>query len=167
MTCRVFFALWPDDDTRARLGKLQSRFADGRRIPASNFHLTLAFLGEQPAERVAALRSFPMRWTGFDCMLTLDKLGYFARQRVIWAGCTAAPDCLLQLQEDLMAAVDAQGITLPERAAVFIPHVSLLRNAVCVPSPEMPAIRWRAQKMVLAQSVTGQGGVCYRVLAES
>ena len=45
---RLFYALWPDQATRAALMRLQSGLA-GRRIAPGNLHLTLAFLGMQPS----------------------------------------------------------------------------------------------------------------------
>ena len=48
---RLFFALWPDGDTRKAINGLARpavRRAGGRPVPARHFHMTLAFLGEVP-----------------------------------------------------------------------------------------------------------------------
>ena len=57
-TARVFFALWPDADARVALAALAREIAartKGRAPPAANLHMTLAFIGEVPPERIGAL----------------------------------------------------------------------------------------------------------------
>src|SRR5437667_76833 len=49
---RLFYALWPDAATRAALTRLQLAVR-GRNMRPENFHLTLAFLGEQPIRSLA------------------------------------------------------------------------------------------------------------------
>ena len=65
---RLFFALWPDDDTRhalARLAKTRLPSGSGRLVAAQNIHLTVAFLGAVDAgfrenvERAAGSLSAP------------------------------------------------------------------------------------------------------------
>ena len=55
---RLFFALWPDSRTRAAIAALAGQVAaqtGGRATAPDNVHLTLAFLGAQPRDSVAAL----------------------------------------------------------------------------------------------------------------
>ena len=84
MSCRLFFALWPDDATRAAFLALQGGLQGGRQVQPANLHLTLAFLGQQPAGLLPALRALPSRWADFDCLLQFDRLGYFSRPRIAW-----------------------------------------------------------------------------------
>ena len=55
---RLFFALWPEPDTQRRWHEELASYVKplgGRRVPAENLHLTLAFLGEVPGTRINAL----------------------------------------------------------------------------------------------------------------
>ena len=54
---RLFFALWPDADTRERVANAAAalRLTEGARpVPQRNFHLTLAFVGAVISETVAS-----------------------------------------------------------------------------------------------------------------
>ncbi len=55
---RLFFALWPDPPTRTALAMLVDGLplVGGRRVPAENLHLTLAFLGNVDEGAAAAAR---------------------------------------------------------------------------------------------------------------
>jgi len=47
-TRRLFFALWPDDDTRQLIRnnlKKVIQHGGGKRVPEENLHLTLSYLG--------------------------------------------------------------------------------------------------------------------------
>jgi len=55
---RLFFALWPDDATRDalnRTGKWLHQHWGGRRMRADTLHITLAFLGSSPVDRLDVL----------------------------------------------------------------------------------------------------------------
>src|SRR5256885_1011054 len=58
--------------------------------------------------------------------IALDRVGGFRRARVAWAGASAAPAPLLDLQARLEAGLRASGFDLEERA--FAPHVTLARK---------------------------------------
>ncbi|HEX4240645.1 MAG TPA: 2'-5' RNA ligase family protein [Steroidobacteraceae bacterium] len=56
---RVFFALWPDDAVREQLAPCAAalRLSSGARlVPARNYHVTVAFIGEVTAGELDALR---------------------------------------------------------------------------------------------------------------
>jgi RNA 2',3'-cyclic 3'-phosphodiesterase len=57
---RLFFAAFPDGETRRRIASAAGALAlsDGaRRIPAENYHMTLAFVGDASNAQAAALRT--------------------------------------------------------------------------------------------------------------
>jgi 2'-5' RNA ligase len=89
---RLFFALWPDDALREALGRvglvLAAR-AQGKPVPAAKLHMTLAFLGEVPAERLAPAVDAAARVKGEAFELLLDEVGAFRSARVAWVGSTA------------------------------------------------------------------------------
>ena len=99
---RLFYALWPDDTVRAALANLQT-VVSGRKTPYENLHLTLAFLGEQPAASLAVLEKILADLAVPEMKLTLDRIGYFKQSRIAWAGMHAVPDELFKLQRQLLS----------------------------------------------------------------
>src|SRR5688572_4527406 len=96
---RLFFALWPDDETRTALMQLQAPM-QGRWIPYGNLHLTLAFLGMQPASVVATAKEILARLQPREETFIIDKVGYFPRNRVAWAGGHHVPEGLAALEQE-------------------------------------------------------------------
>lgn len=160
-SARLFFALWPDA-AAARLldeaGRGAQEICGGRRMRGETLHLTLAFLGEIAAERIALLHEVAaaIRVPGFT--LKLDKLGCW--RHIVWAGCEKTPPALTDLAGRLHESLRAAGFSLEDRP--FAAHLTLLRNARCdrllSAQPSLPAMSWQAEEFVLAQS-TGSGYV--------
>lgn len=162
---RLFFALWPDDATRDALANLQARI-HGRRMRRENLHLTLAFLGEQADALTGTLTGILKNLPKADLPLALDRLGYFPRQRIVWAGTHDAPAALFDLHRQLSDGLKHAGVHFDTRLS-FMPHVTLARNAEQPDDfPFMP-IRWKAGTIVLAESTTRAEGVFYEVLAST
>ena len=82
---RLFFALWPDEATRAKLAVLQEGIS-GRKVSAANLHLTLAFLGNQPRALLGDLAQVMQAQTPAPFTLRIDHYGYFSKPRIAWAG---------------------------------------------------------------------------------
>src|SRR5215831_1894998 len=89
---RFFFALWPDPRARALIARLAREVAlesCGRPTPAELVHLTLAFVGPQPAVRVDSLRRLAGLIRGEAFILALDHVGVFKKAGVAWLGASA------------------------------------------------------------------------------
>ena len=126
---RLFFALWPDEAARRKLEALArdvALVAEGKPVPAEKIHLTLAFLGEVPAERGAAAIEAAQATRGAPFALALDRVGSFRKAKVAWAGASQPPSELVALQAALAANLAARGFALEERA--FAPHLTLARK---------------------------------------
>jgi 2'-5' RNA ligase len=160
---RLFYALWPDAATRDALLALQ-RGLSGRPTQRDNLHLTLAFLGQQPAAALPLLRQVLASLPTAPLSLSLDRSGYFARHRIAWIGPATAPAALIEVQQGLLQALAQQPIrfALPPH---FEPHVTLARNANAAPEPITQPVAWRSSQIVLAQSATLAQGARYEVLA--
>lgn len=160
---RLFFALWPDDATRAALAGLQ-RGLRGRLTAPENLHLTMAFLGARPAAIVpdlcAILDELPPR----DVTLAIDRLGYFARSGIAWAGMREAPAALRDWQAELVGRLAAQGIA-NDREFGFTPHVTLARSAAPISAEPVETILWPRPRLVLVRSETRPEGARYAVIA--
>ena len=166
-TIKLFFALCPDDRTRAALeqfsGALHS-VAGGRRAPPGRLHLTIAFLGATPSERLAELQSIAARVRASACELLIDQSGYWKRNRIAWAGASSLPAELQRLSEELRRELDAAGFRFD--AKPFVPHITLLRNArEPGQHPELSAIRWPVSSFALVHSHTDAKGLAYRVVS--
>ncbi len=160
---RLFFALWPDENTRAQLAELQ-RELKGRKTRRENLHMTLAFLGEQPEACLPSLQSLLHELTVPKIDLLIDRIGYFSRQRIAWAGMQHVPESLLLMQRELSTALEQSGIAF-DRRKQFKPHITLARDAVPPGAINFAPFPWHACQVSLLQSVMDSTGVSYRVLA--
>lgn len=160
---RLFFALWPDEQTRMRLQALQHGLK-GRKTKCANLHITLAFLGEQPESILPGLQAILDELTVPEMVLVIDRIAYFKRQRIAWAGMHRAPESLLALQQAIGSALDEQGIAF-DRRDTFTPHVTLARDAAPVDPTDFEPIVWQARQVSLVHSTADAAGVTYRVLA--
>ncbi|MBI4756708.1 MAG: RNA 2',3'-cyclic phosphodiesterase [Betaproteobacteria bacterium] len=164
---RVFFALWPPAavaDALARAAKAAQRACGGRAMGAESLHLTLAFIGPVLPERLADLRSAAdgVEVPGFS--LTFDRLGFWKRKGIVWAGCSEPAPELGTLADALSRRLRAAGFVLETRP--FTAHMTLLRNASCRGEvPQMDAVRWPMGEFVLVRSRLGAHGARYEPLA--
>jgi 2'-5' RNA ligase len=160
---RLFYALWPDDATRSALARLQFEL-HGNKTRYRNFHITLAFLGDQPEAALPQLKASLAHLAGEEMTLTIDRLGYFAKQRIAWAGMSQPHEALNQLQTQLTASLSEQQVRFESRA-LFRPHITLARDADRPAHEEIPPIIWHAKQVTLMQSVNHEDGLQYQVLA--
>ncbi|QOC21533.1 RNA 2',3'-cyclic phosphodiesterase [Wenzhouxiangella sp. AB-CW3] len=152
---RLFFALWPDEEVRA--GIVARRECLGqvsrRRVPDHNLHLTLLFLGNQPADRVAAIKEAAGDVTAAGCKLRLDRIGWFPRPRVAWLG-GDAPTPLSTLVDDLKSAMSTLDLVFDDRP--FRPHVTLFRQVRRrPPCPDFEPLDWPVSEFALVESKAG------------
>lgn len=159
---RLFYALRPDDATRDALMRVQES-VPGRRINNPDLHLTLAFLGQQPASSIPVLQEILLRLAQSDMTLVLDRIGYFPRQKIAWAGMQVVPDALTELHHALLQQLAQHNILFDQSS--FKPHVTLARDAAASPGASFAPIQWHVTQAVLMQSVAQPEGVFYRTLA--
>jgi len=165
-TLRLFFALWPDPETQAAIADLAQLVAaesKGRAVAADNVHLTLAFLGAQPATGLATLRALAaaVRIRPFE--LALDEIGGFRRAGIAWLGASIAPPEIVGLHADLASNLADAGIILDARQ--FSPHLTLARRvAVPVRRKLAQPIRWKISSFALVASELDRDRPRYRLL---
>lgn len=151
---KLFFALWPDADTRFALARLQQGVR-GRLIPPEKLHLTMAFLGQQPAEALPVLRGILAETAVPPMTLLVDCYGYFQRPHIAWAGMRAPPPELLAMQADLMTRLEAAGFSAATHGE-FKPHITLAREAKEAPAEFSAApVLWRVRELALVESRPG------------
>jgi len=164
---RLFFALWPDEATRAALGAAAAgaaAAAGGRAVAAANLHLTLEFLGQVPDAQLDSLRAVGAALALPDESLLLDRLDWWRRAAMLVAAPSAPGQALLAAQADLRQVLKARGFRVDSRA--FRPHVTLARKLTAPPPAAAPiAVAWPVRELALVESVPTPTGSRYTPLA--
>ncbi len=129
---RLFVALDIDPSIRGRIAQFMDGvrgFApDARWVSAESLHVTLKFIGEWPAERLAELKHALAGVRGQPAEITFSGTGFFPTPksaRVFWIGIEAGPE-LASLAGAVDAATSALGVESEKRA--FAPHLTLART---------------------------------------
>lgn len=151
-TRRLFFALWPGPDVSARLATAARQalaLCGGRVMRRETLHLTLVFIGDVAESGVEILRLAASRVSGEAFALSLDRLGCWRHNGIVWAGCAASPP-LIGLVGQLAGNLSGSGVQLETRD--FAGHLTLLRNARCADLPAFEAIEWPVAEFVLVES---------------
>ena len=160
---RLFYALWPDADTRAALAAWQASLR-GKPTRADKLHLTLAFLGQRPAGELLALLALLDTLPARAMALEFDHVGHFPRLAIAWAGLRQPSPALLQLRAACMSALAGQNLAPRVEHDRFTPHVTLARQA---PPPAQgqafAPIAWQAGELVLVESLKSSGD--YHIVA--
>lgn len=128
-------------------------------------HITLAFLGEVAESRLPLIGEAMATLQAGRFRLRIDTSGYWAHNRIVWAGCRAWPAQLDGLVGDIRCALADAGLPFAAENA-FFPHVTLLRKAHAVEVlPEFEPIDWPVDEWVLVASSPSSDGAGYRRLA--
>lgn len=167
---RVFFALWPDAAVARslhRLSGLAHATRHGRRTRRETLHLTLAFIGEVPRERLGALigvgdRAFRSAFAPFQ--LLLERVASWRHNHITFVEPLELPPALGAFVEALRAELRAAGFATENRR--FAAHVTLLRKSDAGPAaePVTPPIAWPVDGFVLVESQPRPDGAHYEPL---
>jgi len=167
-TVRLFFALWPPAGLAEQLAALARQIGGGRATRADTIHLTLAFLGAVPVDRLDALRAVAATIEAPAFELHIDRLGYWAHKHLLWAGCAPEP-ALAGLVDLLRCALQNAGFAeVDGKRQEFFPHVTLLRKLAEKAQPgDCPQLdRWPCQRFVLVRSRLSAAGSVYETIGE-
>jgi len=129
-TKRVFFALWPDDRQRDRLRDVINSVAktvEGTAVDRRNWHITLAFIGTFPEDRVPYLLERAEQITVEPFRLSFDRLEFWPRPKVASLCAAMVPPELQALVDSLNAVLVDLGIEPEDRT--YRPHITVARNA--------------------------------------
>lgn len=167
---RVFFALWPDQRVRAGLHQAAvecARRFGGRATQPETLHLTLAFIGDVPVENLGMLKDAAAGVEAEAFGLTLDQLGYWGHNRILWAGSQHSETGLSRLVHGLAGRLQAAGQpTGLEPRRPFAPHITLVRKVVDQRPqlPELPPLNWDCREFALMRSRLSAHGAAYEML---
>lgn len=165
-TRRLFVALWPSVELRNAIVQDSQEIvggAGGRPIPAENVHITLAFLGAVPESRLKDILVGLRETKSPTVDLTLDRLAWWRRQRLLCLEPTVLPEALSQSVDGLHAVLRERGFALERRS--FRPHVTLARDVPREPTIKpIRQLRWPVDKFVLVESRPSADGSIYTVI---
>ncbi len=169
---RLFFALWPPESAAQALAgqsEVLARQYGGKATRAETIHLTLAFLGEVDEALLPAAIQAAQAVKGKSFELTIDRLGYWRHNRLLWAGCTSQPEQLQMLVGALREQLRAVSICCDEKQR-FTPHLTLVRKVPDIRGQVDLAViepmTWRCSNFVLVCSQLISAGSDYSTVAE-
>jgi 2'-5' RNA ligase len=168
----MFFALWPDADTRARIAHVADALrvtGEARRVARENYHATLAFVGEVPHSELAVLQQIGRDQRATCCTIQLDTYEYWPDPQVVVAAARQTPAPLLELWTRLHAQLALRHAALSSRRLRPPPplrvHVTLARKVVQAPVLQaMSPFHWNARSFGLVRSDTGGARSVYTVV---
>ncbi|HMD73359.1 MAG TPA: RNA 2',3'-cyclic phosphodiesterase [Steroidobacteraceae bacterium] len=163
---RMFYALRPDQPTQTRIAAAAHAIAwadSVRLVPAENYHLTIAFVGEIGTERLPLLRRIGAHLRAASCTIEFDRTEYWPKPAVVVAAAREIPAaleyCWRALHQDL-ARHDFQ--LDPKRLR---PHVTLARKVAQAPVlTPIGKFAWCASDFCLMRSSAGGAQPVYTVL---
>lgn len=172
---RAFLALPLADPAIDALLRVQSLLPNGRPVPEDNLHLTLAYLGEVPADVLEPLHDMLQAARLPAPEIAFEGLGTFAEMEQGLTFAAVTPSARLTALQAKVAQLARQaGAALPRRR--FRPHVTLTRAnrqpkgpardrlaaAMGIPL-EVPG--FTAREMCLYESHLSEHGARHEVLA--
>ena len=166
-TERLFFALWPDDDVRQAINQQSQPIiqnVNGKTTPLENWHITLAFLGDVDMPTKQCMQQVAGTVQGGHFSLSLDKLGYWPKPRILWLGASQTPDNLRDLVTNLNTNLSGCGYRPDTRP--FQINLTLMRKANRIETlPSITPICWSVNDFCLVHSIFDSSGSRYEVVA--
>ncbi len=163
---RLFFALWPDDETRQKIIQFDELLTDAklRKVRSKNLHITLVFLGNIEREQEEKIVAATNMVKASAVEIKFDQLTLWKQKRgILSLTSSCQPQCLTDLVKQLQEIALAQGVALESRP--YTAHITLARNLKALPELEViPPIDWHAVSFVLVHSVSTEQGVDYQVI---
>lgn len=160
---RLFIAIPLSDQMKKALihcmHDLKKQGVSGNYVPAQNFHMTLAFIGEydDPQKVKSVIDSIPLP----KFRLSLSDKGTFGN--ILWAGIKGNQK-LKTYAKELQSALTASGIPCGRKK--FVPHITLIRK-VSAKKPyqiHMPKADMTVEKVALMKSERRNGKMVYTQL---
>ena len=164
----LFFALWPDVRQRDRMRDFISPLAklvEGRAVDRREWHVTLAYIGAFPEERIDELLEAKQDITMEPFRLRFDRLEFWPRPKIAALVPPTIPPDLDRLVESLKGKIFAAGIESAQR--VYRPHVTVVRNARQFEAQRLAQsamIEWSSFELM--ESVSQRGSVTYRPIVK-
>jgi 2'-5' RNA ligase len=166
---RLFFALWPDVDTRAQIANAAAALrlaGDAQPVPRENYHVTLAFVGEVTTSQLAVLQQIGRGQRAAGCTIRFDGYDYWPRHQVAVAIAREAPAALTLLWTQLHRDLALHQAALNKRPHSSLrTHITLARKVAQAPVLQaMSPFHWNARSFSLVCSDTSGARSVYTVV---
>ena len=179
-TRRLFFALWPDEQSRAALVHATRKavgLCGGRPVADDNLHATLLFLGSIAESRVSEVATLGARAAAEIPMarddvrsaprFVFDQIELWQKAHVLVATPSASSGGGYVAANALVASLQrvTSGAGLAPDLKPFRPHVTLARKVAFLRTVlRMAPVEWRFTAFALVQSRTEAEGPVYSVV---
>ncbi|MGJ8681805.1 RNA 2',3'-cyclic phosphodiesterase [Paraglaciecola sp.] len=163
---RAFLGLSPDPKTKLAIEAWRNKALPqfNAPVPAPNFHVTLAFLGQVTPKHLDTITteiSMMQAISEFD--VTLDQVGYWPKPKAFWLGSESPDERHVNLAKQVNKIANVAGLHLPKQT--YVPHLTLARK--CTENPPAPLLApnftFRAKALHLFESVSSSHGVAYHI----
>lgn len=166
-TDRLFFAIFPDTDTAARMGRLTDRLRTeqhlrGRPLDATRLHVTLHHVGDYaglPEQLVDQARDAAAMVAMLPFDVCFNRVASFRRSQslplVLRGDEQAERGGLMSFQQALGQAMTQVGLGRMVNQR-YTPHVTLLYDDRNVAEHPVEPINWTVREFVLVHSLLGQ-----------
>ncbi|MGZ5052836.1 MAG: RNA 2',3'-cyclic phosphodiesterase [Methylobacter sp.] len=161
---RLFFALWPDDETRHTLVRINKALKAKGLKPTQpeNLHVTLVFLGQVDKDTELQIKELVHTVVARPFQLTFDNLSHWSRPQILCLTCQqSTPVEAINLVSDLSKIAAGCGLQMDTRP--YTPHITLARHARYLSELIIEPLVWCAEAFCLVESCSESGGVCYKV----
>ena len=161
---RLFFALWPSDQTRKQIQTFNHalKLHNIKLIKADNLHITLIFLGNTNVKSELMLRQKVKDIKVQPFVLHFDQLEFWRKPKVLCLTTQQYDPQLSILVADLKSIVEQCGISIDE--SLYKPHITLARKARRLINIDVHPMEWQANSFCLLESCSTPEGVHYQVL---
>jgi 2'-5' RNA ligase len=173
---RVFIAIELPQELKEKIFTLAEEVTQGmdiKLVGKENLHLTLAFLGEVPEEKipemVAVLKNLPARGKIHLTLGSWEPFPQKQRPHGIWINVGGETGKLFGLYKRIIDGLLAKGFVLTKNALQFSPHITVGRlksgGVRSLEKVSLPA-SFTAEKISLFESRLTENGPLYGKLAE-
>ena len=165
---KLFFALWPSRHQRERLhGTIKPLLSavEGNPVSRRNWHVTLVFIGNFPAERIPELLSAAQLIDAGRIRVRFDSVAFWQRPKIACLQAKSIPTELEQLVRALQKTMIPFGYAPETR--VYRPHITVARKVRAFEEIRLARpieLTWSAFELV--ESVPVAGGVRYHPLKQ-
>lgn len=163
---RAFLGLAPDATTKLAIENWRNKAFPHfpAPVPAANFHVTLAFLGQVAPKQIDMLDTHISAMTEFfEFNVSLNQIGYWPKPKAFWLGCQNTSNEHIKLVKHLNKAANTVGLNLPKQQ--YVAHLTLARKCTTNPPAAFiaPNFNWKLKAFHLYESVSNSHGVAYHI----
>jgi 2'-5' RNA ligase len=163
---RLFFAAVPDAATRERIADVAASLpleSEPRLVPRSNYHITLAFVGEVPMPQIHRLQQIGGAQRASAFALRFEAYEYWPKPELVVAAARTIPPPMEQLWHQLHRDLAEHRWALDAKR--LRPHVTLARKVPQAPVLQaMCSFDWLVRDFCLMRSDTSGLQPAYTVV---